>query len=279
MHRRYLPRAWAVEIEHWEKALAASGASKATIETRSEHIRRLARHTKTPTPSMLTKGRLIEFCGSQVWKAETRRSFYASVTRFYGYYSARSGSEDISAALPKVKAGPECPRPASEAVYRTALVASVNDWRAHIVLRLAGEGGLRRAEIAQISVSDLTADLGGTTLIVHGKGAKIRLVPLTDSLASEVERALRQLPGPYLLPNETTGHPLTPRHVGTLACKYLPEGTGLHALRHRFSAKIYEQTKDLRSLQMLLGHASLATTQRYVPAPLSALRAAVQVAS
>lgn len=83
----------------------------------------------------------------------------------------------------------------------------------------------------------------------------------------------------WLLPNEATGTAMTPRHVAKIAGKYLPPGSGLHSLRHRFADQVNRQTRDLRSLQVLLGHESLATTQRYVPTDTAALRHAVAAAS
>ena len=53
----------------------------------------------------------------------------------------------------------------------------------------------------------------------------------------------------------------------------------MHQLRHRFATIVYQQTNDIRAVQMLLGHASLATTQRYVKPRDNALRLAVASAA
>jgi len=56
---------------------------------------------------------------------------------------------------------------------------------------------------------------------------------------------------------------LTPTQVGRLVSKWLPEGYSTHSLRHRFASQVHSQSKNLRAVQTLLGHASLATTQIY----------------
>ena len=275
MNCKPIPLAWSTAIERWTIALRAAGRTAQTIETRTEHIRRLARGLETGSPVLVSRRRLQTWAGSQEWAPETRRSHYASIRSFYRFLGEMDGVEDPTDILPSVKASPPCPRPASERVYRAALEAA--DPRAHVILRLAGEAGLRRAEIALVGRVDLFEDLTGWSLLVHGKGQKERLVPLSDSLYREVTAYLgrRRL----LLPNDGTGRPLTPRHVGKIAAAYLPEGVGLHMLRHRFSARVNAATHDLRSLQVLLGHASLATTERYIPVEAGALRVAASAAA
>ena len=238
-------------------------------------MRRFARQTGAPAPALVSRNRLIEWAGAQEWARETRRSVYASIRAFYTWaHETGRVSENISDALPKVKASEPAPRPAPENVYRISLASA--DVRARLILRLAGEAGLRRGEIAQISRDDLTRDLMGYSLRVHGKGGKVRTVPLTEPLA----RVLVEYLGCryWLFPSPAGGH-LTPRHVGKLASKVMPDIWTLHTLRHRFATVAYDGTRDLIIVQQLLGHSSVATTQRYIATPQDRLRAAVAVAS
>lgn len=255
--------------------MRAAGRSAQTIETRCEHMRRFARQTGAGAPGMVSRGRVETWAGSHEWARETRRSIYASLRGFYAW-AMETGRvvADPTAALPSIMAGPAAPRPAPEVVYRAALAGA--DARQHVILRLAGEAGLRRAEIAGIRGRDLVRDLGGWTLIVHGKGDRTRFVPLTDSLAGEVRRTLGG--GRWLLPSPAGGH-LTARHVGKIASRALPGGTTLHMLRHRFATVVNRSTGDLLAVQRLLGHASVATTQRYVAVDANALRAAAGAAA
>lgn len=275
MKRYAVPPAWSATIEEWERALRAAGRSAQTIETRTEHLRRCARQAGATAPGTLSAARLVRWAGSRTWARETRRSMYASLRSFYRWAVETGRSvDDPTKALPSVAAGPAVPRPVSEGDYRRALAEA--DPRAHVILRLAAEAGLRRAEIAQVGRRDLVSDLGGWTLVVHGKGGRDRLVPLTDSLAREVRARIGT--GAWLLPSPRGGH-LTARHVGKIASHALPEALTLHMLRHRFATVVHTSTKDLITTQRLLGHASVATTQRYVAVQDDALRGAVATAA
>ena len=275
MNRYTLPPTWAKEINNWATALKVAGRSNQTVETRTEHLRRFARQTGAGGPALVSRNRLIEWAGSQEWARETRRSIYTSIRAFYTWaHETGRASDNISDALPRVKASEPAPRPAPENVYRVSLANA--DARARLILRLAGEAGLRRGEIAQISRDDLTRDLMGYSLRVHGKGGKTRTVPLTDKLALLLVNYLGRRY--WLFPSPTGGH-LTPRHVGKLASKVMPDIWTLHTLRHRFATVTYDGTRDLLVVQQLLGHSSVATTQRYIATPQDRLRAAVAAAS
>lgn len=275
MKRYAVPPAWAAAIEEWERALRAAGRSAQTIETRTEHLRRCARQAGATAPGTLSSARLVRWAGSRTWARESRRSMYASLRSFYRWAVETGRSvDDPTEALPSVAAGPAVPRPVPEGDYRRALAAA--DPRTRVVLRLAAEAGLRRAEIAQVGLRDLIGDLGGWTLVVHGKGQRDRLVPLTDSLAREVRARIGA--GDWLLPSPYGGH-LTARHVGKIATRALPERATLHMLRHRFATVVHTSTRDLITTQRLLGHASVATTQRYVAVQDDALRGAVATAA
>jgi integrase len=124
---------------------------------------------------------------------------------------------------------------------------------------LAGEAGLRRAEVAVVHCNDLLRDDAGWSLIVHGKGGKQRVVPLTDRLAAEIRT---YAPRGYLFPGRIDGH-VSPSWVGTVISNLMPPGWTMHKLRHRFATRGYAGTRNLRAVQEALGHASVATTQRY----------------
>jgi integrase len=139
------------------------------------------------------------------------------------------------------------------------------------MLRLANELGMRRGEVAQVHPeNDLVRDLVGWSLLVHGKGSRNRVLPLPADLAE----VLRAAPSGYLFPSPTGTH-LTPHWVGTLVSRALQDGTTMHQLRHLCATEVHDQTHDLRLVQTLLGHASLATTQRYVAVDDSKVREAI----
>ena len=83
--------------------------------------------------------------------------------------------------------------------------------------------------------------------------------------------------GGWCFPSKYGGH-LSGAHVSKLAAVVLRDGWTLHTLRHRFATSAYSAERDLLAVQRLLGHASVATTQRYAAPPEDALRRAVEAA-
>lgn len=106
---------------------------------------------------------------------------------------------------------------------------------------------------------------------MHGKGGRQRVVPLTNELAAAVRARGRG----YLFPGRDNGH-LSPRWVGKIVTLLLPGESTMHQLRHRFATRAYSVDRDVFTVQELLGHASPATTRRYVMVPRSALRDTVR---
>lgn len=263
--------AWTVALAGWTVALRAAGRAETTIATRTDHVRRLSRSIRVG-PWDVDGQALLDWAASQTWARETRRSVRSSLRSFYGW-AHRAGhlSVDPSLALPSVRPSPPKPRPAPEQVYRDALAGSSE--RTRLILRLAAEAGLRRAEIAVIHRRDLMGDLLGWSLVVHGKGNRDRVVPLPTPLALEL---LARGEG-WAFPGDVDGH-LSPRWVGKLAVRRMPHGWTLHTLRHRFASRAYSSERDLLAVQTLLGHASPATTRRYVQLDDAWLRRAVNAA-
>ena len=119
------------------------------------------------------------------------------------------------------------------------------------MLRLAAEAGLRRAEVALVRTSDVFITGGTAQLVVHGKGGKQRIVPISNELAEQVRRgAAGHTPetaaygwgtSGWLFPDSAGGH-LTPAWVGAIVANALPDGYTMHTLRHRFATRAYRGT-------------------------------------
>lgn len=263
---------WQDEMNRWQDAQRAAGLLPTTLRTRREHLERLARWARDRPPYSLTVDDLIGWTGSHEWARETRRSVRASLRSFYGWaHLVGRTDENPAALLPRVKPAQPRPHPTPEREYRRAVMRA--DRRDRALLRLAAECGLRRAEVAQVHRRDIIEDLGGWTLVVHGKGARERMVPMPTSLAREV-LALCLMGGGFAFPGDDGGH-LSPRWVGTIVARLLPEGYTMHSLRHRFATRAYAVSHDMFATQELLGHASPATTRVYVQLERPTLRAIV----
>jgi integrase/recombinase XerC len=137
------------------------------------------------------------------------------------------------------------------------------------VLGLLYGCGLRISEALGLLRSDAPLP---ETLRIIGKGSKMRLVPVLPAVRAGVEAYVALQPF-VLVPDEPLfrarrGGALSPRHVqatvqhlrGRLG---LPASATPHALRHSFATHLLGAGADLRSIQELLGHASLSTTQKY----------------
>lgn len=144
------------------------------------------------------------------------------------------------------------------------------DWRRRrddAILELLYGGGLRVAELCSLRVGDI--DPKAKVFRVWGKGSKQRQVPLGGPAASALKRwlAIRSdviEPGSTdaLFGNER-GRPISPRDVRRILDRRSPVPTHPHALRHTFATDLLTGGADLRSVQELLGHADVSTTQRY----------------
>ena len=263
---------WNTVITDWIGSMNAAGVPATTQRTRREHMQRCARAGGWSSPALVTGEGLVRWFSRQSWAAETRRSHRNTHRAFWAWWTLTGrGEVNPAEALPRVKASAGVPRPVDEISYRAALRDAAP--RVRLILRCAAEVGLRRAEIAQIHRRDLLQDLGGWSLIVHGKGGRPRVVPLPAGLAAEIGEQCRRWG--YMLPGDDGGH-LSPRYVGKLASRALPDDWTLHALRHRFATRAYSLDRDVFTVQQLLGHASPATTRRYVALDTSSMRSTVE---
>ncbi len=259
--------AWADAIVSWSEHLKAAGRPNSTIYLRTYHLRRLAK-ALGGSPWEVTGDDLARWAAGHDWSRETRRSVRSSIRGFYGWAMASGRiSSDPSLGLAAVRPTEPAPRPAPDDAYREALAEAGP--RERLMLRLAAEMGLRRGEVARIHSRDLMRDLAGWSLLVHGKGGRTRVVPMPDGLAAELRRACEERG--WAFPSERGGH-LTAGHVGRLVSRLLPAGHTMHSLRHRFATRAYAASPDLLAVQALLGHASPATTLRYVRLPDEGLR-------
>lgn len=270
---RTVSGAWRGALDTWAFWLRTQGHAETTIRARVEHISTYARSCGIESPWEVTTDDLVDWIGQRDWAQETRRSRRQSFVLFYRWgVERRLVDMSPAEALPRVRAGAPNPHPLPARMFDRA-VARVDD-RTALMMRLGFEVGMRRGEIAQVHVRDLIQDEGGWSLLVHGKGRKQRVVPLTDELSRAIRTACLA-GGGWCFPGKIDGH-MSPRRVGELLGEALPETWTGHALRHGFATDLLHHGVDLRTIQILLGHASLATTERYTKPRDDAPREAVQ---
>ncbi len=137
------------------------------------------------------------------------------------------------------------------------------------VLSLLYGCGLRISEALSLTRADAPLP---HSLRITGKGGKTRVVPVLPAVRTAIDAALAVQPFP-LAPSDALfrarrGGPLSARHVQATVQRLrgrlgLPASATPHALRHSFATHLLGAGADLRSIQELLGHASLSTTQKY----------------
>lgn len=212
----------------------------------------------------------------------------STLRSFYRYLMLREGLENNPAAvLATPKQQKELPRflsveQANQVVGAPAAKGPLQ-LRDRAILETLYGGGLRVSELATLRLEDV--DLKERQVRVVGKGSKERVVPLGrgayDALYAYLGvrarlRSKKKEPHPTALFLGRYGTPLTVRQVQDRVRKHgrLVDRGDLHphALRHSCATHLLDGGADLRSIQELLGHASLATTQRYTHVSIDRLK-------
>ena len=213
----------------------------------------------------------------------------SAIRTFHRFLDRRLDAPNPAIALvrgPRVKPG--APRPVTEdqavgLIAEPGLDPDREDWEAardQAVLTLLYGCGLRISEALSLRRRDAPL---GEQLRITGKGSKTRIVPVLPAVRAAVDAYLAEVPfapGPEEpLFRAKRGGPLSPRHVQATVQNLrsrlgLPASATPHALRHSFATHLLGAGADLRSIQELLGHASLSTTQRYTEVNAEALLSA-----
>lgn len=244
-----------------------------------------------PGPGDLARADTICF---RAWLADRARRNLAhkstaralsSVRSFYKYLARHQGINNDAIGL---ISSPKVPRKLSKAIdpsdvenmhdaIRATAAAdgwiAARDWA--LVVLIFG-CGLRISEALSLSDTDVRGR--PETLCIMGKGSKERIVPVMATVYDAIEKyiAVRPFAGGAGAPlfRSVRGLPMSPRMAEKVVEKLrhylqLPDFVTPHALRHTFATAMLAGGADLRSLQELLGHASLSTTQLYTKVNMS----------
>jgi len=218
-----------------------------------------------------------------------------AAARTFLRYLRRQGviDSDPGALIATPKREVRMPAHLSEAEMNALVSAPAGDGplgrRDRAILELFYASGLRLSELVGLDLEDV--NLGARMVRVLGKGGKPRLVPFNSSTATALRVYLKDRErlvarsvseksedAPRALPRRAPrreplfvnyrGTRLTVRSVDRLVRKYVAAtstriGISPHALRHSFATHLLQRGADLRSIQEMLGHARLSTTQRY----------------
>ncbi len=276
-------------LQHWLDSLGAlSGRSENTLNAYRGDVAEFLSFMTLHHGAQQGLGALerITVPDMRAWMAQQRSSGVgarslarklSAVKSFYRWLAEREGFEPtavLSTRAPKFTK--KLPRPlaedAAKAMIETVELQSGNDWvaaRDVAVVTLLYGCGLRISEALSLTGAD--APLAQTIRIV-GKGDKERIVPVLPAARDAVDAYLRLCPHPQE-PNSplfrgVRGGALNARAIQAAMANArmqlgLPSTATPHAMRHSFATHLLSAGGDLRSIQELLGHASLSTTQTY----------------
>jgi integrase/recombinase XerD len=272
--------------------LRGRGASSATLRAYRADLRQLDRWLgaagRSPADAdELLMRRFAAHLGTLRYAPATAARKLSAARGAYAFMLERGLVERNPAALvPGPRRGRKLPatlsEPEVERLLDRPLAHEPRRLRDRAIVELLYGCGLRAAEACGLQTGDVNAD--ERSVRVRGKGGKERVVPLggaaADSLSvylAEGRPKLGSARGDDLFVS-VRGRPLCPTDVRRAVRRELA-AAGLaqrspHALRHTFATHLLEHGADLRSIQHLLGHASVGTTQVYTHVSVKHLRAA-----
>ena len=209
----------------------------------------------------------------------------ASVARgFVDFVFSEDGLIDTSRPLKVGKGVHSLPRPMPSATTSCILEGvkeaakskrnwvTAQDW---LILELLYGSGLRVSEVAGLTFGQI--DIRGGFVRVIGKGSKVRDVPISSATVEAYENFIAVVGlsglriGENIFVNQRS-NPLTPRDIRRVVDRWSLTPTSPHRFRHSFATDLLNGGADLRSVQEMMGHSSVATTSIYTAISLSALK-------
>lgn len=235
------------------------GLQVTTIEMRTVRLRCFAGWLDRPLGTATADDVECFLAGRRIG-VRTRYTWLSHLSCFYRWGVRRDiFTADPTGRIDRPRLPKLLPRPISDANLTIAIDAPP---RVRAMLLLASHMGLRCCEISRLHANDIIDTADAPMILVHGKGAKDRMIPLHPLVLD----ALGPLPHRGWLFRRAEGGQLSPAEVSIMMRRHLHDqgidATG-HQLRHWFATRVYRATRDLRLTQELLGHASPTTTACY----------------
>ncbi|MDO8362337.1 MAG: tyrosine recombinase XerC [Actinomycetota bacterium] len=269
--------AW--QLDAFAASLTSSSANTVAAYTSDLHgFVAWAAAANVASPAAVDRALLRRFVASLATAGLAKRSIarkVSSLRRYFGYL-CREGvlAADPSVALRSPAGDGRLPRVLDHGDVAALLDGPTPEgeprWRRlrdDALLEVLYGSGVRVGELCGLDVDSL--DLPAGAVSVWGKGSKERRVPLSAPAVQALRawlvvrhEVVAVSAGAALFGNER-GARLSPRDVRRILDRRSPRPTHPHALRHTFATHLLDGGADLRAVQELLGHADVATTQRY----------------
>jgi integrase/recombinase XerD len=184
------------------------------------------------------------------------------------FYNETLGWDETKLFIPPRKKSSSLPEVFSPSEV-VRLIDAARGLKQRVLLMTAYSSGLRVRELVNLKITDIDA-ARMTIRVKQGKGGKDRYGVLSQKLLVELRQYWKRYrPAIWLFPNRAKNGPLSRGeawHIFRSAKKRagLKKGRGIHSLRACFATHLLEVGVDLRSIQFLMGHTSLLSTQRYL---------------
>jgi integrase/recombinase XerD len=266
------------QVEAYLEMLAAErGAARNTLAAYESDLADFAAHIAPTPPGRAGRDDIAGYMSAlaATAAARTQARKLSALKQFFLFLLREGIRPDNPAAEQEAPKLPQSlPKYLSEAEVDALLAAAAGmpglvGLKAVAGLEILYATGLRVTELLQLPAAALTTD--AAILMVKGKGGRERIIPLSDA-AKRAAAALRgagKTPARFLFPGRDRKAPMT-RQGFALILKQVAQQAGIdparlspHVLRHSFASHLLARGADLRSLQKLLGHADIATTQIY----------------
>ncbi|MBT7943144.1 MAG: site-specific tyrosine recombinase XerD [Alphaproteobacteria bacterium] len=270
--------------------LAAEGAAQNTLVSYGRDLRHFstfsqARHRAVEDATQTIIRQYLKSLSEAGMSAGTSARRLSTLRQFFRFlYAERVRSDDPTAALDSPRQGRRIPKFLSEMEVEALLLAAKErpgreGLRLMALLEVLYATGLRVSELVGLPMSGLNRD--GLMLVVRGKGGKERMVPLSEPAFDAVQdyllvresfipkKGATAVMRNQLFPSRSKeGHLTRARFAQMLKdlaveAGLAPNRVSPHVLRHSFASHLLANGADLRSLQQMLGHADIATTQIY----------------
>ena len=238
-----------------------------TQETYLREVNRLAQHyhQSLDTIDQRQLQDYVLFLLTERQLAWSSVNVIVSALRFF--YTMTLGRRDLTLAIPPRKHPQHLPEVLSAPELRRLF--DLENPKHRVLLMATYAAGLRVSEVARLKVTDIDSHRM-MIRVEDGKGEKDRYTILSQRLLPELRAYWKiQRPPLWLFPGQKPGEPIGPRtaekvfkEAKTRAA--IRKSGGIHLLRHSFATHLLEAGVDIRTIQLLLGHASIGSTARYL---------------
>jgi integrase/recombinase XerD len=275
-HRTDMPIDGSIDA-YLEMLAAERGAARNTVDAYLRDLRDFAAFTAPTPPGRATAAQVAGYMAqlAATASARTQARRLSALKQFFLFLLREGVRTDNPATEQEAPRLPQSlPKYLSEAEV-DALLATAAAWEGAVGLKATAgleilyATGLRVTELISLPAAALTTD--AALLLVKGKGGRERIIPLSEAAktAAAALRAATKKGAKFLFAGRNMKQPMTRQGFAlilkqvALKAEIDPARLSPHVLRHSFASHMLARGADLRSLQKLLGHADIATTQIY----------------